>query len=482
MLMVLIFAIIGGIALTSWMYLMGARLQQAEHQLDQVTRNLVWGNSSAINQQYALGYAFRDNATQAACTALLNSGSWGGSDQSAILGFSAFRVLNTASNPSLWTYPFNNVRNAQTSDNSTFYVRTDGDSDSSQTEHVTFYNYEMSYPTPLMGDLLQVHTRPTGSTGATISKNLLVNGRTIIYDSTANVTAVKTTELLNLTKTGTNLALNTAGTTLMPTNFPSTPRFTAGYGGTGTPNAVLDGTLNVINNPNFTPGSIVDIMTMNGGYTNVSAGSASGSSSTAVQVTLQSTPTYAPPTTSPYSYTYTSPFNVVTVRLVPPTTSGNTPVLGHLRINGSVDQLVLQGQTTSTDWTKSDTLDPVIIWLEQEARDIRLVGENNRRVILVVGNGTGQVLYMGFSGTSLNGSSSPLRWRLHLINQYRNVYIDQPSGKNLIITGSIRTNWHINDTDTTSTTRITLQRETSPGTLSTLLPRDGWMAPYFVTQ
>ncbi len=66
----------------------------------------------------------------------------------------------------------------------------------------------------------------------------------------------------------------------MPANFPVTPRFTAGYGGTSTSQrAVLDGSLNIINNANFTPGSIVDIMTNNGGYTNVSAGSATGNTS-----------------------------------------------------------------------------------------------------------------------------------------------------------------------------------------------------------
>ncbi len=147
-----------------------------------------------------------------------------------------------------------------------------------------------------------------------------------------------------------------------------------------------------------------------------------------------------------------------------------------------MDQLVLQGQTVAADFTAADALPPVVIWLEQEARDIRLVGENNRRLILVVGTGTGLTLYMGFSGTSILGAANPLRWRLNLINQYRNIYLDQPSGKNVTLTGSIRTNWNINCTDATSTTRYTLQRETNPGTLATLMPRDGWIAPYFVTQ
>jgi hypothetical protein len=147
--------------------------------------------------------------------------------------------------------------------------------------------------------------------------------------------------------------------------------------------------------------------------------------------------------------------------------------LGHLRINGSVDQLVLQGQTTSTDWAAADALPPVIIWMEQEVRDIRFVGENNRRLVLAIGTGSGLTCYMGWSGTSLV-SGGPLRWRLHLINQYRNVYLAPPNGLNVALTGSIRTNWHINCTDSTATTRFTLSRETSPGNLPLLLPRDAW--------
>jgi hypothetical protein len=166
------------------------------------------------------------------------------------------------------------------------------------------------------------------------------------------------------------------------------------------------------------------------------------------------------------------------VRLNPP--SGT---LGHLRINGNVDQLVLQGQTTSSTWTAADALPPVIVWLEQEVRDIRFVGENNRRLILVVGatTGTGQTLYMGFTGTSLV-SNGPLRWRMNLINQYRNIYLAPPPSpaNNVTITGSIRTNWHINCTDTTATTRFSLLNESSPGALVSLLPRDGWFEPYFL--
>ena len=87
--------------------------------------------------------------------------------------------------------------------------------------------------------------------------------------------------------------------------------------------------------------------------------------------------------------------------------------------------------------------------MQQEVRDIRFVGENNRPIILGLGTGTGLTCYMGWSGTNVTGSGA-LRWRLHLINQYRNIYLDPPSGNNVTLTGSIRTNWTINCTDGTA--------------------------------
>jgi hypothetical protein len=89
---------------------------------------------------------------------------------------------------------------------------------------------------------------------------------------------------------------------------------------------------------------------------------------------------------------------------------------------------------------------------------------------------------MGFSGTSITGAANPLRWRMNLVNQYRNIYLDPPNGHGVTVTGSIRTNWNINCTDATNATRITLQRETNPLNLITLMPRDGWFAPYFLTR
>ena len=82
-------------------------------------------------------------------------------------------------------------------------------------------------------------------------------------------------------------------------------------------------------------------------------------------------------------------------------------------------------------------------------------------------------------GPNVTGSGA-LRWRLHLINQHRQGYLDPPSGNHVTLAGSIRTNWSVYCTDSAATDRFFLNTESSPGTLTTLLPRDGWFEPLIV--
>jgi hypothetical protein len=58
-----------------------------------------------------------------------------------------------------------------------------------------------------------------------------------------------------------------------------------------------------------------------------------------------------------------------------------------------------------------------------------------------------------------------------------------------MINGGIRTNYSLNCTDATNTMRFALSRETTPiaptipvTTMETLMPRDGWYAPYFLVR
>lgn len=500
MLMVLAFTIIGGIAVTAWVYLLAARAIQASRLSDSVARHITWGNTTAINQQYNLGYAYQMNVSEPELTTTVSGG--GGEVAAAISGLNAFASTNTYSNPGSFAAPFNNIRQIPTSDNSVYYTRTTGETDASQTEHLLYYNFQKSYARGLLGDLLIVYAKPSGAADTFLTDNLKVNGRVLIYDSAADVTGVEANECLNLSKTGTNSTLDSSGnSTLLPQNFPSIPIFTAGSAG-GSTGAVLDGSLNVLHNTNFTANSLYDKMTASStGYYNLTTASNSstplasganveadddngvtgtstngGSSSTDIWVKKGSPPgnAFAVPTTSPYNYSWPKNGTAVTLLL-------KSSTLHHIRLVSGATQLILQGQTNAADYTSASTLDPIIILVEQEIRDIRLVGECSRPIILGVGTGTGVPLFMGWSGTSTAAGGGPLRWNLFLINQYREIYLDPPSGGNVTLTGSIRTNCSIRCTDTTDTDRFFLNRYTSPpAALLSLLGRDAWFEPLIV--
>jgi hypothetical protein len=499
MLMVLAFTIIGGIAITAWTYLLAARAIQASRMGDSVARHITWGNTAAINQQYNYEFAYRDNVTQPELTTTVNGG--GGEIAAAYFNIRAFKSTNNYSNPSAVATPFNNIRKQITPDSSVYYTRTNGASDTSQTEHLLYYNFQKTYPRSLLGDLLIVHAKPSGAGNTYISDNIKVNGRVVVYDSSADISGVQANECLNLTKTGTNTTLDSSGAaSLLPQNFSARPIFTAGSTG-GSTGADLSGALNMCNNANFTPGSIWHIMSAaSPGYYTLSSSSTSstlasganidsnadggatgttknsGSATSDIWVkTGGSAPIQSldPPTTSPYNYTWGKSGSAVALLL-------KSSTLYHVDLKSGATQLILQGQTNAADYTAASTLPPVIVLVEQEIRDIRFVGENSRPLILAVGTGTGATCFMGWSGSSTASGGGPLRWRLHLVNQYRTLYLDAPSGNNVTITGGIRTNSSIYSTDTTATDRFFINTESSPGNLTTLLPRDGWFEPLIV--
>ncbi len=506
MLLVLMLTVVGGIGVTAWMYLIAARLIQVERMNDSVSRRIVQCNSGAINQQYQMTFAYRDSVTQPQVSALL-SNSWGGVIENGFISLQSFRSGYTYSNPPAYSYAYNNTRYVPTGDGSVFFARVTATTDGSQPETLSYYNFLKSFPRSLLGDLLYVHTKPAGASGAAyITKNLYVNGRVLVYDSTGNIAGVDADECLNLTKTGTNTTLNSSGSTaLLPENYPSIPIFSQGSVSTSS-GAVLDGSLNMCNNANFTPSSIYHILrtlspgyyTMttaatpasmtsganldnnnNGGVSGTTKNGGSATSDIWVKVDdhnppIPNTSTFTPPTTSPYGYTWAKGNSAVSILL-------KSASLYHVHLQTGPTMLVLQGQTTSADYTAAASLAPVVILVEPGIKDIRFVGENSRPLILALGNGSGGTTFMSWSGTNSATSGGPLRWKLNLINQYNDVWLDPPpSGGTVRLTGSIRTNWNINCTDATTTNRFTLMLDATPGALVSTLPRDAWFEPVVI--
>jgi hypothetical protein len=467
----LMMVLLGTMAVTALLYVMGARLQQSERIASAVQRRLSWQNTGSVNRQYVYVHALRDGGTRSTSTASLAS-NWGGLQAAPFSSLSAFETSQRPSDQ-LHTYPFNNVRVPPTDDGGYFYERTTADSNTNQAESVSFFNYLKTYPAPLQGDLLVIHKRASGASGDYyITDNLRVDGRVVIYDGTAQTEVVRADSYIHMNPGFTNRMKNNAGTAdILPENYNAIPTATAGYGGSGTPTAVTNGTLNLINNTNFTPGSLYHLGEEFGDWETFSSTKKSGNSNSEVEIAEETKPEYPPPTASPYGYSYSGKLNVITIRL-------GKSSLEHVRITGSYHQIILEGQTTSSTYASAASLPPVIVWVDQNSvRDIRFEGENSRRFILALGKGNGATVHLGFEDSSIV-SGGPLRWRMQMICEYRPVYFNFSSGANLQITGGIRTDWTLNCTDGGATPRILIQRETDPGPLETLLPRDGWLETY----
>lgn len=456
MMFALAMVLIGTIAVTGMISVLATRMQQSERLASASQRRMAWTNTEAANRQYGYVYGMRDTVTRAASSASLAT-NWGGLQATAYTNLSAFESTQRPDDQVV-SYPFNNIQVPPTVDSGYFYERTTADSNSNQAEHVSMFNYLKSYPALLQGDLLVLHKRAVATGDYYISDNLRVDGRVVIYDGTALTTDVRANSYIHMKPAFTNSVKNNGGTAAqLPENYAITPTATAGYGGTSTPTAVTNGTLKMINNTDFTPGSLNHLATTTGTWLTYTAlpSKDEGNTSSAVQ--------------------YVKSTKVLTLRL-------KHTGLTHTRINAAFSELVLEGQTTASDYTNADALAPIIIWLESSSvLNIKITGENNRRLIFAAGPGNGANVNLNFQSSSIV-SGGPLRWRMNLISEYRNTYFSLPTSVNLQMTGGIRTNWALNCTDTGTSVRIILQRETNPQNLEKLLPRDGWMETYFLVR
>jgi hypothetical protein len=81
-------------------------------------------------------------------------------------------------------------------------------------------------------------------------------------------------------------------------------------------------------------------------------------------------------------------------------------------------------------------------------------------------------------------SSLTLDWRLILINEYRQVMCNLPSGgggpDSVVLTGGVLTNWSFQRYDTSSAERFKILPEWNAGyTFASVLPRESWLESYF---
>ncbi len=404
---------------------------------------------------------------------------------------------------------------------------------------------------PLAGDTFVIYRKPFSETGEiVVDSNIQTEGRLVVSDP-ASMFNSATVDLGSKVRIGlrskrfyvrkcdprnrvtgssngaafVNGSVVNAGQELMPMNLPCVPATFGAFprSGTDTPTTgdpsiaqLFRGELNIIENtfvpsglpapvPDHNPNCLWEIQTREATSTpvraavqTISVGTAVGSNTDPYWIEDQTSPTYPPPA---WPLGYPPVWKVLFVNL-------QHASLSNLRVYGVVHQIVFLGQDTNANYNAAANMDPRIVIVipdsaSRAVQDIRFVRENNRPFVLGVKGNVRQPLGLYWTGPNVNsGTSLTLEWRMMLINEYRQIMCNMPSGgggspDSVAIYGGVLTNWSFERFDNGAATRFRIYPDTlagwdsstSPATyrmtttagykLASVLPREAWLEPFF---
>jgi hypothetical protein len=508
----LLMMVVAGLFIGATASLMNNRAMQTSYLELAMKRRIALENSKAFSQEFMLERGFNVGSTVSSNQHGVFNNDWGGMDTSA--GWTNLRVFASTSLPGTLTtvYPYN-YTGLRPSGSYLDTQRTVRPPALTDVDPFTAYSFLKSYTPGLGGDPLIIYRKPTAAPdqieiadkGNNLS--LTVNGRTVVRDpdsffapSTANPyeLPIRTKSLYIQKHTTTrklfckDLSTPTAKD-LAPSNLPAARSTGGPTPETVTAADMFDGSLNVINNPSNPDNSLWHFMDREkaagtGDFVTVNSSASAGITTDPWYVVSYSTadrsndPPYPPPA---YPSGYGATYNVLYINL-------DHPNLTHMRIYGVMDQLVLVGQTGAA-YANAATLPPVMITAVPNGLspnsliNLQCVNENNRRIVLGVQDTNHATLDMYWVGAS--ASTTLIRWRMMLINEYRTIWANLPSTvtKSVLITGGVMTNWSFKRRGVGNAARLTLAPDLTPEPagaagpkFSSLLPRDAWMETYFL--
>lgn len=540
----LMMMVVVGIMLSGWVAVMATRAQQVSYMEDAAKRRYSLANSKALSRQLLFERGFAANSAVAAgWNNLLQDGSgrlWGGLHVPAGWSGNAFETAEDSANAPM-SYPFN--ASGLTGGEAFLARRFTNEAVAmvGQMDEVTSYHFlKMTCP-PLRGDLFTVYQKPPMATAELdVHFNTpgvagghfagwVVDGRMVIKDvpslfspSTANPLVIPAqVRSLYLPEEQDNLLVvgtNHAGQRMPPSNLAAVPMtvgsLPAGAGG------FWEDQLNVVRNEANPANSLWHFMEReqaNGGLAFVTINSSNysfGGADPPVWIEKQVDPpnpanplavptapdeteglTYPPPR---WPSGYPRQWRVLFVKL-------DHPNLPHLRIVSGVDQVIFLGQAPlSAAHESAGLLQPVMVTLVspsagQGVGDIRFKDVNNRRWVLGAKSEIATDLELYWEGATViesvagGGTQQVHTWRCMLVNEFRTIYANIYSNRNVRITGGVMTNWVFKrrksspgDPRNTNVGALRFVRELEPepaGAMgprfTSLLPRDSWLETYF---
>jgi len=519
----LMMVMLGGLFLTGWMSLLNARALSARNSEYAAKRRLSLESSKALTRQLLLERAYSGNSTLGSGIVGQLDGvgaNWGGLYTNT--GWSNLRLYDLppevnypATGYQTKVFPYNQLglRPGATFI-STQSVRRP-DAYNGTLDPFNAYGFAKGIFPSLAGDGFIVYRKPERESGEiVISPNFYVDGRLVIRDPAS----LFTTASVNL---GAKVRINTrskslyiqkfddrnrvTGTTLTGTeqaslNLPCTPStfgpFPRPANAVPTTKELFRGELEIIKNtyvPSGLPASVTHhpnclwqiqereatSSPVRAALTTISVGTATGNNTNAWWIEDQTNPTYPPPN---WPSGYPPVWKVLFIKL-------DHAALPNMRVYGVVHQVVLLGQTTNTTYTDAGNLAPRSILIVPDSasravQDMRFINENNRPLVLAVKGNVRQPLGLFWGGVSANSTSLTLDWRLVLINEYRQVMCNLPSGgggpNSVVLTGGVLTNWSFQRYDSGSSENFKILPEWNASyAFASVLPRESWLESYF---
>ncbi len=505
----LLMMLVSGLFISSWITLMGSRAQQVSYLEDALKRRLAVESSKSFVWQLAEEKAFDpDSKVNANVQAILGSNA-GGLHTSD--GWNKLNVYTSAETHGAMTtvFPFNpagmrpgasfiNVEQLQRPTSLTTVDRFNS------------YLFLKTYPPMLAGDLLTFYKKPDlESTQIDIQNTAdqntywIVDGRVVIRHpvsffakTTPNPLQLsfrsKSLYIQSHDPYGARLMLgtSTAGAKMLPSNAPAIPSTTGPSGLNLASTAKYDSTLDVIRNDRNPDNSLWHFMNREktAGRSDLAVldvFTKTAPESGAYWMEEQTNPTYPPPG---WPKGYAPRWRVLWIQM-------NHPQLPHLWINEEVvDQVILKGQTTSTQFANAGAMTPVMIGMMRVGADplqhIHFEGENNRRLVLGVKSWNRDNLFFHWEKTPIAGPE--FRNRCVLINEGHNVFLTMPTNVTQTVRwiGGVMTNWTFKRFDKSTTASRLLFTPDSDSTVTTptppgppfasFIPRDAWLESYFL--
>ena len=425
----IIVVMIGGLAMTGWIVLLGARAQYSEQHLSSVQRRVAESNARALTRQYLLESVMPfSSGSGGTFRSSVGDDSWG---ETTIPSWSAAAMSSTA-----FPAGTNLISPASGFPYALPFLTTASDGAAT-----TWFRAYINSRSPLLGkDLLVVHPGPAD---ISVSGSLDVKGRSVIHAPNSPNYYSFTTDDFAVPKGTTGFTLtNAAGTWLAGSNYPMMPE-TAGPSGT---DLGYTGNLAVIKNSDNPGNSLYDKLT-GGGFSSITVSGETTSSNRGV----------VSDGAGEVSITVADDFltNVIIT---------------------DASSVVLVGQDTPTEISDADLLPGIMILIIQDAgvADLTTVSfqdMNNRRLHL------GVLKSINTTQVQMNFTSSEfdVDWRLMMTVEGAPVLLNKTVGGTTSLFGGIRTNSSLTVATGTS---VVLKEELDPKLLNRLADRRAWVEIY----